>query len=121
MMKMGIMKMKVFTTLTRSFGLKVSLTDSGDDCATLFRPGEVAERLNAPVSKTGMAFGSSRVRIPPSPLHEATNAVTLITAFVASPFRCFTILIESARVLGFSPSSLRGGRSDPGRQRLHHR
>ena len=30
--------------------------------------GEVAERLNAPVSKTGMASGSSRVRIPPSPL-----------------------------------------------------
>ena len=30
--------------------------------------GEVAERLNAPDSKSGMAFGSSGVRIPPSPL-----------------------------------------------------
>ena len=30
-------------------------------------PGEVAERLNAPVLKTGVAFGSPWVRIPPSP------------------------------------------------------
>ena len=29
--------------------------------------GEVAERLNAPVLKTGVAFGSPWVRIPPSP------------------------------------------------------
>ena len=31
-------------------------------------PGGVAERLNAPVLKTGVAFGSPRVRIPPPPL-----------------------------------------------------
>ena len=37
--------------------------------------GEVAERLNAPVSKTGMASGSSRVRIPPSPLDEGATVV----------------------------------------------
>ena len=30
--------------------------------------GQVAERLNAPVSKTGLAFGSTWVRIPPCPL-----------------------------------------------------
>ena len=30
--------------------------------------GQVAERLNALVSKTSMAFGSSWVRIPPCPL-----------------------------------------------------
>ena len=30
--------------------------------------GQVAERLNAPVSKTGMPFGVSWVRIPPCPL-----------------------------------------------------
>ena len=31
------------------------------------RQGEVAEWLNAPVSKTGMGRSPSRVRIPPSP------------------------------------------------------
>ena len=35
--------------------------------------GEVAERLNAPVLKTGMAFGSSWVRIPPSPFEKARS------------------------------------------------
>ena len=32
--------------------------------------GEVPERLNGPVSKTGDAFGCPWVRIPPSPLAE---------------------------------------------------
>jgi hypothetical protein len=36
-------------------------------------PGEVAERLNAPVSKTGMPVRVSGVRIPPSPLHIPRN------------------------------------------------
>ena len=41
-------------------------------CVTMDRPvnagpGEVAERLNAPVLKTGVASGSPWVRIPPSP------------------------------------------------------
>ena len=41
------------------------------------RPGEVPERLNGPVSKTGEAFGSPRVRIPPSPLHiDASDRVS---------------------------------------------
>jgi hypothetical protein len=35
------------------------------------RPGGVAERLNAPVLKTGMGESPSRVRIPPPPLRPA--------------------------------------------------
>ncbi len=38
--------------------------------------GEVAERLNAPVSKTGLPFGATWVRIPPSPLLDALNQPT---------------------------------------------
>ncbi len=40
-----------------------------DQCQQLQCPpaGQVAERLNAPVSKTGIAFGLSWVRIPPCP------------------------------------------------------
>jgi hypothetical protein len=34
-------------------------------------PGEVAERLNAPVLKTGKVATPSRVRIPPSPPNPA--------------------------------------------------
>ncbi len=36
--------------------------------------GGVAERLNAPVLKTGIPFGVSRVRIPPPPLEEGGEA-----------------------------------------------
>ena len=36
-------------------------------CKYNLASGEVAERLNAPVSKTGMGATSSRVRIPLSP------------------------------------------------------
>ena len=35
--------------------------------------GEVREWLNRPVSKTGIPFGVSRVRIPPSPLRYVLN------------------------------------------------
>tara|TARA_B100001121_G_scaffold254136_1_gene231223 strand:+ start:1134 stop:1451 length:318 start_codon:yes stop_codon:yes gene_type:complete len=48
------------------------LADFLDYAVTMLRhsksSGQVAERLNALVSKTSMAFGSSWVRIPPCPL-----------------------------------------------------
>ena len=47
------------------------------------RDGEVAERLNAPVLKTGMGASPSWVRIPPSPpstVHIAHHIVPLTQA-----------------------------------------
>jgi hypothetical protein len=44
-------------------------------------PGEVAEWLNASVSKTDIAARLSRVRIPPSPLIEARQNHLNIQAF----------------------------------------
>ena len=44
-----------------------------DEGMMLADSGEVAEWLNAPVLKTGMPFGVSRVRIPPSPFGEESH------------------------------------------------
>ena len=46
---------------------------TGGDPVSRRDPGEVAERLNAPVLKTGVAFGSPWVRIPPSPFEDSTR------------------------------------------------
>src|SRR5258706_13501985 len=58
-------------------------------------PGEVAERLNAPVSKTGLPARVAGVRISPSPYelaancgfapnHSARNCLTVSGAFVVA-------------------------------------
>ncbi len=40
----------------------------------MIKAGGVAEWLNAPVLKTGIPFGVSRVRIPPPPFEEGWEA-----------------------------------------------
>jgi hypothetical protein len=85
----------------RTAGLRVTSTDAGADSApcpfcgasaTIQRAlhgrqraalpgtrecrGEVAERLNATVSKTVVLFTAPGVRIPPSPLRKAKNRVS---------------------------------------------
>ena len=46
--------------------------------------GGVAERLNAPVLKTGIPFGVSRVRIPPPPLFWGPIFCYSLTGDIAS-------------------------------------
>ncbi len=59
------MKYVRFTKRTHDgFTVSTSVIES----ASRIRPGEVAERLKAPVSKTGIGETQSGVRIPPSPI-----------------------------------------------------
>ena len=67
---------KLYRLRSKSFGATPNASNHHN--------GEVAERLNAPVSKTGMASGSSRVRIPPSPLDEGVTEIRGSFFFLAA-------------------------------------
>ena len=68
--------------------------------------GEVAERLNAPVLKTGIRFGESWVRIPPSPLPQpAKRAAAILLFSYSSDIRPMRFLLLISTLLGACTAS----------------
>src|SRR5690606_30553709 len=77
--------------------------------------GEVAERLNAPVLKTGRGLRPSRVRIPPSPPDTQGHGLRL-GGFVVSGCRKGGVRTLEQKTTGFEPStrSVRDDRAQRG-------
>src|SRR5262249_32391748 len=61
------------------------------------QPGEVTERLNVPVSKTGIRASVSWVRIPPSPPPHVRTSLSASSGYEPKPF------VYSCRLLGELP------------------